>query len=117
MAKEMKLKESILAEFKKRRKELLTELKSVEASILKCGGKIRGKNEDGGKVVPVRRGPRNKVDDDKILKFLKSEHTNGQLIEKFGFSPVTAAKRLQALKSAGKLGMRKDGRKKLWKVS
>ena len=59
------------------------------------------------------RTRRSKVTDDDIIKYLKTEHSVGDVRKELG---QLVPKRLAGLQKAGKLTVREDGIKKLWKA-
>jgi len=62
----------------------------------------------------VKRGARrSKVTDEDIIKYLKTEHSVGDVRKDLG---QLVPKRLAGLQKAGKLTMKEDGIKKLWKA-
>lgn len=60
-----------------------------------------------------KRTRRSKVSDEMIIEFLATEKSVGEVREKLG---QLVPKRLAGLEKAGKLVMREDGLKKLWKA-
>jgi hypothetical protein len=62
----------------------------------------------------AKRGARrSKVSDEDIIKYLKTEHSVGDVRKDLG---QLVPKRLEGLKKAGKLTVREEGIKKLWKA-
>ena len=96
----------------------------VSDKVLKPALKTLGLQviEDGEPASPVKpktkakakgTGRRSKVTDEDIIKYLKTEHSVGDVRKELG---QLVPKRLAGLEKAGKLTMREDSIKKLWKA-
>jgi len=58
-----------------------------------------------------------KVTDEMLIEFLEEDQTTADVIDEFGFSSATVAKRLNALLKAKKVTMRREGTSKIWKAA
>jgi hypothetical protein len=68
-----------------------------------------------GKGTGARKARTPKISDEKILAFLSSDRSTGEVQEHFGWSAVTSGARLKKLLQAKKVSMRKEGTSKFWK--
>ena len=89
--------------------------KEVKSALNKLGLQLKVEGEPAVKKTRKagKRTRRSKVSDEDIIKYLKTEHSVGDVRKELG---QLIPKRLAGLEKAGKVVMRKDGLKKFYKA-